>query len=167
MIDLRGHIKLIDFGLARKALTYKNQPDLNGSQLYSFCGSPSYIAPEIIARREYDHKVDYYSLGVILYEMLTGKPPIDIQAGSEIKRVLEEEIEWPRDVSRGVLGLMKDLLCKNPHLRVTQFGYYKEKLKGLGVDMDILEKDRYAEIAIFTQKSIFSEKNFKIFLTFF
>jgi len=72
---------LTDFGLARRVeLSSANQ---NGEQsggereLYSFCGSPIYIAPETLKKEAYDFKVDFYALGILFYEMLTGQPPFN------------------------------------------------------------------------------------------
>lgn len=67
MIDLDGHIKLADFGLSKR---------LNGRErTYSFCGSPEYMSPEMLKGEGHDYAVDFYSLGAILFEMLTGLPP--------------------------------------------------------------------------------------------
>jgi serine/threonine protein kinase len=67
LIDLDGHIKLADFGLSKR---------LNGRErTYSFCGSPEYMSPEMLKGEGHDYAVDFYSLGAILFEMLTGLPP--------------------------------------------------------------------------------------------
>jgi serine/threonine protein kinase len=68
LLDIDGHIKLADFGLS-KHLSSLN--DLTNS----FCGSPEYMSPEMLIGQGHGFAVDYYSLGAILYEMLTGLPP--------------------------------------------------------------------------------------------
>jgi serine/threonine protein kinase len=68
LLDLDGHVVLTDFGLSRM----KMKP---GSRTYSFCGSPEYISPEMLRNEGHGLQVDFYGLGVLLYEMLTGLPP--------------------------------------------------------------------------------------------
>jgi len=60
-----GHVKLADFGLSKENFTSR-------SRAYSFCGSPEYMSPEMLLRRGHGFPVDCYSLGALLYEMLTG-----------------------------------------------------------------------------------------------
>lgn len=68
LLDIDGHIKLADFGLS------KYLPSLM-SLTNSFCGSPEYMSPEMLNGQGHGFAVDYYSLGAILFEMLTGLPP--------------------------------------------------------------------------------------------
>lgn len=90
LLDLHGHIKLADFGLARKV------EDSERSENLSFCGSPIYIAPETLQKEPYSKKVDFYALGVLLYELVVGIPPFYHKKSSEIKRLkLERDIEFP------------------------------------------------------------------------
>jgi serine/threonine protein kinase len=69
VIDGRGHARLIDFGLAKAGVTENN------SGTNSFCGSVSYLAPEMLIKQGHGKAIDWYLLGVLLYEMLCGKPP--------------------------------------------------------------------------------------------
>ena len=66
-MDSKGYIALADFGLS-KILRPKDQT-------YSFCGTAEYLAPEILDQRGYNSSVDWWMLGVIIYEMATGRPP--------------------------------------------------------------------------------------------
>ena len=82
LLDAEGHIKLTDFGLA-KVLT---QPDETAR---TFCGTPEYLAPEVIDGLPHDKSVDWWSLGVLLWEMLTGVPPfydVNVQVMYEMIR---------------------------------------------------------------------------------
>lgn len=69
LVDERGHLRLTDFGLCRS--NFKQKRD----RAMSFVGSPEYMSPEILLGSGYDYSVDYYTLGVLLYEMLVGLPP--------------------------------------------------------------------------------------------
>lgn len=69
LIDAEGHVRLTDFGLSKGGL------ESNDGLTESFCGTPEYLAPEIIRDREYGYSVDWYSFGLVLYEMLTGMNP--------------------------------------------------------------------------------------------
>lgn len=67
LIDLDGHIKIADFGLSKMT-----GPD---EYAYSFCGSPEYMAPEMLGKKGHCLQVDHYCLGALLYELVTGLPP--------------------------------------------------------------------------------------------
>ena len=69
LVDERGHLRLTDFGLCRAS--FKQGRD----RAMSFVGSPEYMSPDILLGSGYDYSVDYYTLGVLLYEMLVGLPP--------------------------------------------------------------------------------------------
>ena len=66
LIDLQGHVKITDFGLAKELMK-----DTSG-KTNSFCGTDEYLAPEIILKEPYNQSVDYWALGILIYEMLTG-----------------------------------------------------------------------------------------------
>ena len=68
LLDSDGHIRIADFGLSKQGMENK---DIS----YSFCGSPEYMAPEMILRAGHNFQLDLYCLGTLLYEMVTGLPP--------------------------------------------------------------------------------------------
>ena len=70
MRDSEGHIKLTDFGLSKDGLDLRNK-----EQTHSMCGTPEYIAPEIIRGEGHGAVVDWWSLGILLFEMFTGACP--------------------------------------------------------------------------------------------
>lgn len=69
ILDKIGHVVVIDFGLAKTNISNR----IKGAQ--SFCGSVAYLAPEMIKKKGHGQSIDWYLLGVLLYEMLTGLPP--------------------------------------------------------------------------------------------
>jgi serine/threonine protein kinase len=69
LLDKLGHIRIIDFGLSKIGLE-KNK------LTYSFCGTPEYLAPEIAKGTGHSYQADWWSLGALLYEMLSGRPPL-------------------------------------------------------------------------------------------
>jgi protein-serine/threonine kinase len=70
LIDREGHVKLTDFGLSKDGLQDQN------NMTDSFVGTTEYLAPEIIKDKSYSYSVDFYSLGILVYEMLTGMNPL-------------------------------------------------------------------------------------------
>ena len=69
LLDSSGHVKLTDFGLSKKFFSPEN------FKTYSFCGTPEYLAPEVLLGVGHDHGVDYWSYGVLIFEMLSGQLP--------------------------------------------------------------------------------------------
>ena len=79
LVDSDGHIRLTDFGLSKAGL------EKTGGRTESFCGTPEYLAPEIIKDKNYGFSVDWYSFGLVLYEMLSGINPF--KTGQELSFV--------------------------------------------------------------------------------
>lgn len=89
LLDIDGHLKLADFGLS------KILPSI-ASLTNSFCGSPEYMSPEMLLGYGHGFAVDYYSLGAILFEMLTGLPPFySLDRNMMYQDICEEELEYP------------------------------------------------------------------------
>lgn len=65
LLDSKGYIKLVDFGFSKR-LGYSNKT-------WTFCGTPEYVAPETILNKGHDRAVDYWALGILMHELLTGK----------------------------------------------------------------------------------------------
>lgn len=117
LMDEDIQIKIADFGFAREI-----EPSDMAATL---CGSPLYMAPEILKNEKYDAKVDLWSVGTIIYEMLTTKPPFNGADRMDLLRNIENAtfINLPPNISPYLGDLITNLLQKYPHLRInhTQF----------------------------------------------
>jgi serum/glucocorticoid-regulated kinase 2 len=104
LLDYQGHIALCDFGLCK--LDMKDEDRTN-----TFCGTPEYLAPELLMGNGYNKTVDWWTLGVLLYEMLTGLPPFyDENTNEMYRKILSEPLHFPdHDI---VPPAAKDLLTK-------------------------------------------------------
>ena len=112
LIDLDGHIRLADFGLSKEGLSL----DI---MTYTFCGSPEYMNPEMLQQSGHTLTVDFYSLGVLLYEMIVGLPPYySIDRDEMYTRILNNQLILPPDISPSLSDLLIKLLNKDPKLRL-------------------------------------------------
>jgi serum/glucocorticoid-regulated kinase 2 len=113
-IDADGHIKLADFGLSK----ITSQNGLNET----YCGSAEYMSPEMLNGKPYSYGVDYYSLGAVLYEMVTGLPPFYSTDQNEMFiNCLEQELVYPQKyISKELRSLLELMLNKNQKKRINQ-----------------------------------------------
>ncbi|KAF7726218.1 camp-dependent protein kinase catalytic subunit [Apophysomyces ossiformis] len=101
LLDAEGHIKIADFGFA------KHVPDVT----WTLCGTPDYLAPEIIQSKAYGKAADYWSLGVLIYEMLAGYPPFyDDSQFKLYEKIITCRPNFPAHFSATVVDLLKHLL---------------------------------------------------------
>ncbi|XP_076317899.1 cGMP-dependent protein kinase, isozyme 2 forms cD4/T1/T3A/T3B-like isoform X2 [Tachypleus tridentatus] len=123
LLDIKGYVKLVDFGFAKKLQV--------GHKTWTFCGTPEYVAPEVILNRGHDISADYWSLGVLMFELLTGMPPFNCADPMKTYNVILkgiDAIDFPRTISRNALALIKKLCRDNPAERL---GYQKGGIKDI------------------------------------
>jgi serum/glucocorticoid-regulated kinase 2 len=118
LLDYSGHIALCDFGLCK--LDMKDEDRTN-----TFCGTPEYLAPELLLGHGYTKTVDWWTLGVLLYEMLTGLPPFyDENTNEMYRKILQEPLHFPGPeiVPAAAKDLLTKLLDRNPERRLGAAG---------------------------------------------
>lgn len=109
LLDSRGHVKLTDFGLAKSTK----------SKSSTFWGSPLYLAPEIIKGEKQTIAVDFWSFGVLLYEMMCGKPPFwDHDGKALLTRIINKDYEFESNISDEAKDLISKLLNLVPNERL-------------------------------------------------
>ncbi|XP_072312182.1 cGMP-dependent protein kinase 1-like isoform X1 [Eucyclogobius newberryi] len=123
LLDSRGYAKLVDFGFAKKIGYCK--------KTWTFCGTPEYVAPEIILNKGHDVSADYWSLGILMYELLTGSPPFTgpdpMKTYNVILRGIDM-IEFPKKVTKNAASLIKKLCRDNP---IDRLGNLKNGVKDI------------------------------------
>merc|ERR1719436_137082 len=112
LLDKNGHIKMVDFGLCKDEI-------FGNKVTNTFCGTPSYLPPEVICNMQYGRPVDWWGLGVVLYELLTGQLPFYHEEKKKMFRlIVTEKVLYPRIVSQEARELISKLLTKNPDRRL-------------------------------------------------
>ncbi|CAD6996390.1 RAC serine/threonine-protein kinase [Ceratitis capitata] len=112
LLDKDGHIKIADFGLCKEDITY-------GRTTKTFCGTPEYLAPEVLEDNDYGHAVDWWGTGVVMYEMICGRLPFFNQDHDVLfTLILMEEVRFPRTISDEARSLLAGLLAKDPRQRL-------------------------------------------------
>lgn len=112
LLDKDGHIKIADFGLCKEDMKW-------GNTTKTFCGTPEYLAPEVLDDSDYNRAVDWWGVGVVMYEMMSGRLPF-YNSDHEImfELILAEEVRFPSKISAEARGLLSGLLVKDPLKRL-------------------------------------------------
>uniref|UniRef100_A0A3B4DY10 Protein kinase C n=1 Tax=Pygocentrus nattereri TaxID=42514 RepID=A0A3B4DY10_PYGNA len=112
LLDAEGHCKLADFGMCKEGI-------LDGITTTTFCGTPDYIAPEILQELEYGPSVDWWALGVLMYEMMAGQPPFEADNEDDLfESILHDDVLYPVWLSKEAVSILKAFMTKSPNKRL-------------------------------------------------
>ncbi|XP_055980099.1 ribosomal protein S6 kinase alpha-6 isoform X5 [Sorex fumeus] len=116
LLDEIGHIKLTDFGLSKESVDQEKKA-------YSFCGTVEYMAPEVVNRRGHSQSADWWSYGVLMFEMLTGTLPFQGKDRNEtMNMILKAKLGMPQFLSAEAQSLLRMLFKRNPENRLGSEG---------------------------------------------
>jgi len=140
LLDDKGHVKLTDFGLSK---ILEDEDD----KAFTLCGTPQYLAPEVLLRQGYDKMVDWWSLGCVMYEMLVGRLPFAIKRGIKLSlKIYEKKIEFPKNINKDARDLVEKLLVVDPLKRIGYGPNGSEDIKEHpffeGVDWDLAKQKK-------------------------
>lgn len=123
LLDSTGHIKITDFGFAKKLLD-------RSARTFTLCGTPEYLAPEIIQGRGHGKEVDWWALGILVYEMLVGYPPFFDEHPFRIyEKILEGKVDWSRHLDVNAKDMIKKLLVRDVTRRLGSLKHGVEDVK--------------------------------------
>ncbi|CAF3351608.1 unnamed protein product [Rotaria socialis] len=115
LLDREGHIRLTDFGLCKVMLSSEGRE----GRTATFCGTPEYLAPEVLRREAYTKAVDWWCLGSVTYEMLCARPPFYSRDVNEMyENILSRPLRFIGNVSERARNLIEQLLRKLPNERL-------------------------------------------------
>jgi len=141
LLDGTGYVKLVDFGFAKKlqentgnndqSSGHQSSSDHVGRKTWTFCGTPEYVAPEVILNKGHDISADYWSLGVLMFELLTGTPPFTGTDPMKTYNIILkgiDAIDFPRNITARAKELIKKLCRDNSAERL---GYQKGGIRDI------------------------------------
>ncbi|XP_067102832.1 ribosomal protein S6 kinase-related protein [Osmerus mordax] len=132
----QGHLRLADFGLSRRLQ--------RGGRAFTICGTIQYMAPEVLSGGPYNHAADWWSLGIMLFSLVTGKFPVlpEPDHCKMLKKVRGFPYSMPSTFSPSLALLLTELLCKNPACRLHSLERLKKQtfFRGTSFDSQTLQK---------------------------
>jgi len=133
LITNQGHICLTDFGISKEGL------ESDDARTATFCGTPEYLAPEVLAGKGYGKAVDWWSFGTLIFEMLTGLPPFYSQDVQQMySKIMNEPLNIPDTVSPNAADLLRKLLERDPTKRLANPVEIKKHPFFKGIDFEKL-----------------------------
>uniref|UniRef100_A0A8B9J8W8 Protein kinase C n=1 Tax=Astyanax mexicanus TaxID=7994 RepID=A0A8B9J8W8_ASTMX len=134
LLDFDGHIKIADFGMCKENM-------LGDVRTSTFCGTPDYIAPEILLGQKYGTSVDWWSFGVLLYEMLIGQSPFHGHDEEELfQSIRTDDPCYPRWLTRDARDILIKLFVREPERRLGIKGNIRQHSFFRDTDWNALEK---------------------------
>uniref|UniRef100_A0A672PYP8 Protein kinase C n=1 Tax=Sinocyclocheilus grahami TaxID=75366 RepID=A0A672PYP8_SINGR len=134
MLDIYGHIKIADFGMCKENMLEENRAT-------TFCGTPDYIAPEILLGQKYSFSVDWWSFGVLLYEMLIGQSPFQGDDEDELFESIRMDVpHYPRWITKETKDLLEKLFERDPTRRLGVVGNIRGHAFFKTINWSALEK---------------------------
>eukprot|EP01138_Halocafeteria_seosinensis_P008075 gb/GECG01008251.1/.p1 GENE.gb/GECG01008251.1/~~gb/GECG01008251.1/.p1 ORF type:complete len:469 (+),score=79.09 gb/GECG01008251.1/:1-1407(+) len=129
ILDAEGHIRITDFGLSKQGVY--------DDSITSICGTPEYLAPEILKKKSYGKAVDWWSLGTLLYEMISGLPPFyDKNRQVMYRKILEGKLNPPSFMSEDAVDICSKMLARDPTKRLGYNGADEVKKHPFFSDID-------------------------------
>lgn len=133
LLDAEGHIKVTDFGLSKQGI--EGMGAKGGTR--TFCGTPEYLAPEILENRGHGKAVDWWSLGTLLYEMMAGLPPFyDTNMQRMYEKIMSEPLTFPRHFDEPTKDLLAKMLTREVKSRLGSNGSNEIKSHPFFEDLD-------------------------------
>ncbi|KAG9343223.1 hypothetical protein JZ751_014202 [Albula glossodonta] len=112
LLDTEGYVKIADFGLCKEGMGFRDRTS-------TFCGTPEFLAPEVLTETSYTRAVDWWGLGVLIFEMLVGESPFPGDDEEEVfDSIVNDEVRYPRFLSTEAISIMRRLLRRNPERRL-------------------------------------------------
>ncbi|KAK2892629.1 hypothetical protein QQF64_035616 [Cirrhinus molitorella] len=134
LLDIDGHIKIADFGMCKENM-------FGEARTCTFCGTPDYIAPEILLGQKYGTSVDWWSFGVLLYEMLIGQSPFHGHDEEELfQSIRTDDPCYPRWLTRDARDILVKLFVREPERRLGVKGNIRQHPFFKDTDWNALEK---------------------------
>ena len=111
LLDSEGHCKIADFGMCKEGI-------VDNVTTNTFCGTPDYIAPEILQELPYGATVDWWALGVLMYEMMAGQPPFEADNEDDLfESILHDDVLYPVWLSKEAVSILKGVRSSNDRIR--------------------------------------------------
>lgn len=122
LLDTEGYVKIADFGLCKEGMGY-------GDRTGTFCGTPEFLAPEVLTETSYTRAVDWWGLGVLIFEMLVGESPFPGDDEEEVfDSIVNDEVRYPRFLSLEAIAIMRRVRILFISVQVIQIGDHVNKL---------------------------------------
>ncbi|MEE6481653.1 hypothetical protein FKM82_012927 [Ascaphus truei] len=133
LLDTEGHIKIADFGMCKESM-------FGDAKTSTFCGTPDYIAPEILLGHKYNYSVDWWSFGVLLYEMLIGQSPFHGVDEEELfQSIRMHDPFYPRWLNKEARDILVMLFVREPERRLGVKGNIRQHCFFQEIDWERLE----------------------------